>query len=162
MGDLPVNRVSWRDAQEYVSWLSDRTGQGYRLPTESEWEYAARAGTTTPYPWGNNIGQNLANCNGGCGESFSMAAPVGSFPPNPFGLYDMQGNLYEWVQECPTDDYRFAPTDGSAATGGNCQFHTLRGGSWSDQPHKLRSAFRGFGDTNGRFTDSGFRVVRDL
>jgi formylglycine-generating enzyme required for sulfatase activity len=159
--ESPVFRVSWNDAQDYLSWISNKTGHHYRLPSEAEWEYAARAGTTTPYSWGNEIGTGLANCNGGCGENFELAAPVGSFPPNAFGLHDMHGNLYEWVEECRTDNYQSAPTDGSAASDGNCQFHTLRGGSWSDQPNKLRSAFRGWGDTVGRFTDSGFRVVRD-
>ena len=157
----PASRVSWYDANDYVHWLSERSGQNYRLPTEAEWEYAARAGSSTAYPWGNSIGQNNANCSE-CGDAFLTEAPVGSFAANAFGLFDMNGNLYEWVQECKIDNYIGAPDDGSAAGGGDCSFHTLRGGSWADQPYKLRSAFRGYGDARGRFTDSGFRVVREL
>jgi len=157
----PATRVSWNHANDFARWLSQLSGQNYRLPTEAEWEYAARAGTSTAYPWGDSIGRNNANCFD-CGDAFQREAPVGSFAANAFGLFDMNGNLYEWVQECKHDNYVDAPDDGSAAGGGNCAFHTLRGGSWADQSNKLRSAFRGYGDTNGRFTDSGFRVVREL
>jgi formylglycine-generating enzyme required for sulfatase activity len=157
----PATRVSWNDANDYLRWLSERSGQNYRLPTEAEWEYAARAGTSTAYPWGNSIGQNNANCSD-CGDAFLIEVLVGSFAANAFGLFDMNGNLYEWVQECKMVNYIGAPGDGSVAGGGDCSFHHLRGGSWADQPYKLRSAFRGYGDTGGRFTDSGFRVVREL
>lgn len=111
----PVIHVSWNDAKAYVAWLSKMTGREYRLLTEAEWEYAARAGTTTAYYWGDEIGKNNTNCNG-CGSQWGgrKTAPVGSFAPNAFGLYDMFGNVWEWVEDCFHNNYEGAPTDGSA------------------------------------------------
>ena len=162
VGSRPVSRVSWSDANAYLQWLSEHTGVTYRLPTEAEWEYAARAGTSSDYFWGDSIGVNRANCDDQCGDSFSFTGPVGSYEANAFGLYDMHGNLYEWVEECLIQNYVGAPIDGSAAAGGDCTNRRLRGGSWGDAPAKLRSAFRGIGEVGGRYTDSGFRVLREL
>ena len=133
-GSRPVIQVSWEDAQTYVSWLSRSTGENYRLPSESEWEYAARAGSTTQYNWGNDIGRNRANCDG-CGSQWNQrTAPVGSFAANAFGLHDMHGNVYEWVQDCWNLSYAGAPTDGRAWVHGDCEIRVVRGGSWSQQP----------------------------
>ena len=134
-GNRPVINVSWNDAKEYVAWLSSQTGSEYRLPSESEWEYAARAGSTMKYSWGNTIGANRANCNdwgdGGCGSQWDgkQTAPVGSFAPNGFGLYDMHGNVYEWVEDCWNTSYAGAPSDGSPWRQGECAKRVLRGGS---------------------------------
>ena len=129
--DRPVINVNWEHAQSYVSWLSRETGEEYRLPTEAEWEYAAQAGTTTKYSWGNEIGENRANCDG-CGSRWddSETAPVGSFPANAWGLHDMHGNVWEWVRDCWNGSYAGAPVDGSAWLSGNCSGRVLRGGSW--------------------------------
>ena len=151
-GTRPVVDVSWHDAQEYVRWLSSETGQDYRLLSESEWEYVARAGTTTRYWWGDEIGRNRANCDG-CGSSWDgrQTAPVGSFRANAFGLHDMHGNVWEWVQDCLHDDYSGAPADGRAwMVGGNCSSRRLRGGSWEDLPEYLRSANRGWSSSRRR------------
>jgi formylglycine-generating enzyme required for sulfatase activity len=142
-GNRPVINVSWDDAKIYAAWLSMMTGKAYRLLTEAEYEYAARAGTTTAYPWGDEIGENNANCSG-CGrEWLRQTAPVGSFAPNAFGLYDMLGNVWVWVEDCKHDNYEGAPDDGSAwTTAGNCKFPVVRGGSWNLNPQALRSASR--------------------
>ena len=134
---------SWNDAKEYVGWLSSQTGAEYRLLSESEWEYAARAGSGTKYSWGNEIGVNRANC-ARCDSQwdFKQTAPVGSFAPNAFGLYDMHGNVYEWVEACWNASYAGAPSDGSAWRSGNCAERVLRGGSWGDVPWNLRAAYR--------------------
>ncbi|MBU1723272.1 MAG: formylglycine-generating enzyme family protein [Gammaproteobacteria bacterium] len=159
----PVMRVSWDDAQGYVKWLTDYNGQGLscRLPTEAEWEYAARAGTTTEYFWGDDIGKNNANCDG-CGSQWDnkQTAPVGSFKANGWGLQDMHGNVWEWVQDCWHDDYQGAPADGTAwESGGDCGRRVLRGGSWLSGPDLLRSSSRyGYAPGN-RDDDLGFRVV---
>ena len=163
-GRRPVIRVNWHDAKAYAAWLSEQTGKRYRLPSESEWEYAARAGTETAYSWGDEIGVNRANGRG-CGSNWRgrQTSPVGSFEPNAFGLYDMHGNVCEWVEDCWHDNYEGAPTDGSAWTsGGDSSRAVVRGGSWSGDPRVLRSAFRGRGWPSGRFNDSGFRLVQDL
>ncbi len=161
-GNRPVIRVSWNHAMEYVQWLSGRTGKRYRLPTEAEWEYAARAGTTTKYSWGNDIGRNRANCNG-CGSRWDVqqTAPVGSFSANSFGLYDMHGNVREWVADC-WNYYAGAPSDGSAWTSGYCTDRVERDGSWFDGPGDLRSAFRFWDSTDLRSVFHGFRVARTL
>jgi formylglycine-generating enzyme required for sulfatase activity len=119
------------------------TGKPYRLLTEAEWEYAARAGTTTAYFWGDEIGKGNANCNG-CGSEWDArkTSPVGSFKPNKFGLYDMAGNVWQWVQDCYHDDYKGAPTDGSAWTSGDCSRRVVRGGSSGNSPQDLRAAIR--------------------
>jgi formylglycine-generating enzyme required for sulfatase activity len=159
----PVINVGWDDAQTYVAWLSKMTGQPYRLLTEAEWEYAARAGTTTAYYWGDEIGRGNAHCNG-CKSKWSnnQTSPVGSFAANQFGLYDMAGNVYQWVQDCYHPDYKEAPTDGLAWTGGDCSRRVLRGGSWYDSPQGLRSAFRNRNTTDYRYYFLGFRVGRTL
>ena len=166
-GTRPVISVSQEDAKAYAVWLSKQTGKRYRLPSEAEWEYAARAGTTTRYSWGDDIGRNRAHCNG-CGSEWDrkQTAPVGSFAANSFGLYDMHGNVWEWVADCWHDNYEGAPTDGRAwTTGGDESLAVLRGGDWGSAPSGLRSANRYGdgpsyrGDVNG---SKGFRLVQDL
>lgn len=159
-GNRPVINVSWDDAQQYAKWLAGRTGRPYRLLSEAEWEYAARAGSTTAYPWGDNIGEGNANCDG-CGSEWDdkQTAPVGSFKANAFGLHDMHGNVFEWVQDCGTANYDGAPTDGSARTG-PCTSRVLRGGSWSYGPRDLRSANRRPSPANGQSSSRGFRLGR--
>jgi len=163
-GRRPVIFVSWDAANTYVSWLAKKTGKPYRLLSESEYEYAARAGTTTEYPWGDDIGKNNANCIG-CGSQWDKkeTAPVGSFAPNKFGLYDMVGNVLEWTQDCVHTNYDGAPTDGSAWTeGGDCTKRVLRGGAWLFTPDLLRSADRHWGPRDSRSNFLGFRVGRAL
>jgi formylglycine-generating enzyme required for sulfatase activity len=159
----PVVNVGWDDAQTYVAWLSKMTGQSYRLLTEAEWEYAARAGTTTTYYWGDDIGKGNANCNV-CGSQWDnqQTSPVGSFAANPFGLYDMAGNVFQWVQDCNHGNYDEAPIDGSAWTSGDCSSRVVRGGSWSNDPRYLRSAFRFWFPPGLRLGSLGFRVGRTL
>ena len=162
-GNRPVINVSWDDATEYAAWLSAQTGKRYRLPTEAEWEYAARAGSTTQYSWGNDIGHNRANCdNEHCGEQWEYTAPVGSFSANAWGLHDMHGNVYEWVQDCHNNSYAGAPGDGSAWMSGDCSQRVVRGGSWLYSPRYLRSAYRVWGTRTYRYSDQGFRLVQDL
>ena len=159
----PVVNVNWDDAQAYVRWLSEATGATYRLPGESEWEYAARAGTTTVFPWGDEIGEGWANCGpDDCGESWRNTAPVGSFPPNPFGVYDMHGNVFEWVEDCWNDSYVGAPSDGSAWLSGDCTRSVWRGGSWFGSGAYLQSANRLGTPTGNRNNRIGFRVARTL
>lgn len=162
-GSRPVINVSWNDAQEYVRWLSRTTGERYRLLSEAEWEYVARAGTTTRYWWGNDIGRGRASCLSDCGDSDDEAAPVGSFAANGFGLHDVHGNVWEWVEDCANDSYRGAPTDGAAWTTGDCSTRVLRSGSFNDYAEYLRSAnrYRGYPDYRGG-NDIGFRVARTL
>jgi formylglycine-generating enzyme required for sulfatase activity len=162
-GTKPAINVSWGDAKQYVMWLSKMTGQPYRLLTEAEWEYAARASTTTAYFWGNEIGKGNGNCFG-CGGQWDgrQTSPVGSFTPNQFGLYDMAGNAWQWVQDCWHDDYNGAPTDGSEWTGGDCNYRLIRGGSWDSRPQLLRSAFRSRYTVSIRVSYVGFRVARTL
>ena len=162
-GRRPVMTVSWDDAREYAAWLSAQTGKNYRLPTEAEWEYAARAGSITAYSWGNDIGQNRANCYADyCGDRWEYTAPVGSFAPNAWGLHDMHGNVFEWVEDCWNESYAGAPSDGSAWGRGNCNQRVVRGGSWYFRPAGLRSADR-FRDTRSdRVSVLGFRLAQDL
>jgi formylglycine-generating enzyme required for sulfatase activity len=163
-GKRPVINVSWADASAYVAWLSKKTGKPYRLLSDSEYEYATRAGTTTVYPWGNSIGSNNANCDG-CGSQWDLkqTAPVGSFPANSFGLYDMIGNVWEWTEDCMHDDYKGAPTNGSAWTNGDCGFRVLRGGAFNAYPYDLGSADARYGDIpEMRNRNIGFRVGRTL
>src|SRR5262245_30375582 len=162
-GQQPAINVTWDDAQRYVDWLSKMTGKPYRLLTEAEYEYATRAETQTTYPWGDDIGKNNANCNG-CGSKWDnrQTAPVGSFKPNAFGLYDMVGNLWEWVEDCFHDNYNGAPTDGSAWIEGNCKFRVVRGGAWDFPADVLRSALRYRYAAGGRSYYLGFRVGRTL
>ena len=161
-GRRPVVNVSWEDAVDYTQWLSSQTGEHYRLPSEAEWEYAARAGSTTMYSWGNYIGDNRANCYG-CGSRWdSQTAPVGSFSANRWGLHDMHGNVWEWVQDCWNDNYRGAPDDGSAWESGNCHRHVSRGGSWGIGPRGLRSAERDGYYSDDWFNSFGFRVAQSF
>ncbi len=161
-GRRPVINVSWFDAMAYTQWLSSQTGKTYRLPSEAEWEYAARAGTETMFSWGNDSGYNRANCNG-CGSRWDkkQTAPVGSFEANGWGLYDMHGNVWEWVRDCRNESYRGAPTDGSAWIG-ICSERVLRGGSWYFSPWVLRSAYRDWYPSGYRDDVIGFRVARSF
>ncbi len=162
-GRRPAIYVSWDDAQAYVQWLSAQTGARYRLPTEAEWEYAARAGTATNYSWGEETGGNHANCDR-CGSQWDgrETAPAGSFAANDFGLYDMHGNVWEWVQDCWNEDFAAVPPDGSAALAGTCSLRILRGGSWKDEPRSLRASYRTRLPTAIRVNFNGLRVARTL
>jgi formylglycine-generating enzyme required for sulfatase activity len=164
-GTRPVINVSWDDAQRYLRWLSAKTGKHYRLPSEAEWEYAARAGTGTARYWGEKIGINNANC-GGCGSPWDgkETAPVGSFKPNGFGLYDMLGNVWQWTADCYKDSYDGAPTDGSAVRGdAECDQYVARGGAWNVvSPASVRSGYRSRNDRALRYVSVGFRVARSL
>lgn len=146
-GQRPVINVSYDEAVMYAQWLSSSTGKHYRLPTEDEWEYAARAGTTTPYWWGNEIGNNNANCSG-CGSQWDgkSTAPVGSFKANAFGLYDTAGNVWEWTSSCQ----------------GDCSLRVVRGGSWAYKPEFLRVFVRSWDVASLRYSNIGFRLVQDL
>ncbi len=164
----PVVNVSWFDAQAFAVWLSQKTQQKFRLPTEAEWEYAARAGTSTKYYWGDDIGKNQANCNN-CDSRWDgdSTAPVGSFAANPWGLFDIAGNTAEWTQDCFREDYKQAPADGSAWVGdgklmGDGKYRIARGGSWSDPATNMGSAFRDPNMSDFRYTNIGFRLVREL
>ena len=158
----PVMNVSWDDARQYVSWLSRRTGQAYSLPSEAQWEYAARANKTTAYAWGDSVGDNRANCKK-CGSEWSgkQTASVGSFEPNGFGLHDMHGNVWEWTEDCWHSSYRKAPDDGSAWTTGSCTMSVLRGGSWRDNDRAAQVTTRGRYGMGSR-SDFGFRVIRNI
>jgi formylglycine-generating enzyme required for sulfatase activity len=162
-GNRPVINVTWYDALTYVAWLAAMTDKPYRLLTEAEWEYAARAKTTTAYFWGDDIGVNNANCNG-CGSQWDNkeTAPVGSFKANPFGLHEMHGNVWEWVQDCYHIDYAGAPTDGSPWTTGDCSRRVRRGGAWGYIPRIVRSADRGGDSPVNRSAFVGFRLGRSL
>ncbi len=160
-GKRPVTDIHWNDASAYAAWLSARTGKRYRLPTESEWEYAARAGTATAYPWGQTMTRDRANCLGCNDQAQRGTVPAGQFPPNAFGLYDMAGNAAEWVADCWSENYRNAPRDGSAYNAPNCRERVLRGGSFNNDPRYLRSAARFKYEPDVRFYTNGFRVARD-
>lgn len=166
-GEQPAINVDWDDAQSYVAWLSQVTGKTYRLLTEAEYEYAERAGTTTTFPWGMDFklnGNTMASC-ADCGGQWDrkQPAPVGSFPPNKFGLYDMAGNVFEWTEDCVHDGYVSAPVDGSAwITGGDCSNRIVRGGAWDFPPGYLKSASRFWIATNVRYNYLGFRLARTL
>ena len=163
-GRRPVINVNWHDAKAYVAWLSEQTGKRYRLPSESEWEYAARARTETAYSWGNEIGVNRANSvDSGSKWSDKKTSPVGSFAPNGFGLYDMHGNVWEWVEDCWHYNYEGAPSDGSAWTsGGDSDRRVVRGGAWDSDPRDLRAAHRFSACPSERSGIGGFRLVLDL
>ena len=157
-GERPAINVSWNDAKAYVRWLSGRTGEAYRLLSESEWEYVARAGTTGPYHFGLSLSSSQANYGNNRGET----VPVGSYPANAFGLHDVHGNVWEWVEDCWNDSYHGAPSDGSAWESGECGRRVLRGGSWSLIPGFLRSAYRNWLTSGLRDVYYGFRVARTL
>ncbi|MFQ5953752.1 MAG: formylglycine-generating enzyme family protein, partial [Kiloniellales bacterium] len=174
----PVVCVNWHDAKAYVRWLSRKTGHEYRLLSESEWEYATRAGTTTARHWGADPDGacSYANVNDrtsksendfywphhDCRDGYAKSAPVGSFRANGFGLHDMLGNVWEWVEDCYEESYDLTPRDGSAWTGGKCEGRVLRGGSWCYVPENVRSAYRNWTATHIRFVCYGFRVARTL
>ena len=166
----PVVCVSWNDTQRYIEWLSKKTGEQYRLPTEAEWEYAARAGSETKYSWGNTASHEYANygtdscCDGLAKgkDKWKYTSPVASFTANAFGLYDMHGNAWEWTQDCWNGSYQGAPSDGTAWLSGNCSRRVLRGGSWNDVPNVLRSANRYYNATGDRGSYYGFRLARTL
>ena len=178
-GRHPVACVNWNDAQAYVEWLSRETGEEYRLPSESEWEYAARAGTVTAWHWGDESGQcRYANgldasmeerypgwdeyLGAACHDGHAHTAPVGSFAANGWGLHDMLGNVWEWTEDCWNGSYAGAPSNGSAWEDGDCAVRVLRGGSWFNSPSVLRAAVRS-GNTSGyRINLFGFRVARTL
>lgn len=175
----PAACVSWEDANAYARWLSQTTGKNYRLLSEAEWEYAARAGAVTARYWGNDgdgsceyangadqtaqtqipgaIGSHVANCR----DRYAFTAPVGSYRANGFGLHDMLGNVGEWTQDCWNGDYKGAPTDGSARASGECFMRAVRGGSWDDNPLGVRSAYRVGSPIVVRLYSRGFRVARD-
>ena len=162
-GNRPVINVNLRDIESYLNWLSRETDERYRLPSEAEWEYAARGGSQTRYPWGNSIRRNRANCKV-CGSSWDDqdTAPVGSFAPNSYGLHDMHGNVWEWVADCWNRSYSRAPADGSSWMRGDCSRRVLRGGSWSNNASALRSANRNENTAETRSNSLGFRVARDV
>jgi formylglycine-generating enzyme required for sulfatase activity len=165
----PVVCVCWADAKAYANWLSGKTGKDYRLPSEAEWEYACRAGTLTPFWWGSSISTEQANYDGtytfggrSKSEFRKRTVPVKSFEPNPWGLYQVHGNVWEWCEDCCNESYKDAPASGSAWTAGNCANRILRGGCWNNDPWHLRAAYRA-DDTAGSRDDSvGFRLARTL
>ena len=157
----PVTNVSWDDARRYTEWLSGATGQHYRLPTEAEWEYAARGGTATRYAWGDAMLPGKSGCKG-CGVPAELQNPpwVGAYPANPFALYGMGGGVAEWVADCWLRDYQGAPADGSVAwTAPGCQARVLRGGSWMEEAAAVRPASRESYDASVRYPTHGFRVA---
>ncbi len=176
----PAACLSFDDAKAYLAWLSAKTGKPYRLPTEAEWEYAARAGTITRFHYGNDEKDFCRHGNGAdrtardnvpgaktwtvlaCSDGHAYTAPAGSFAANAFGLHDMHGNVWEWTEDCWHDSYAGAPTDGSAWTGGNCDIRVLRGGSWGYPPNYLRAAVRGQLAHGYRYVNGGFRVALTL
>jgi len=165
----PVVCVNWKDATAFAKWLSRKTGKTFRLPSESEWEYAARAGTTTDFSTGNCISTNQANYDGNydwnnCGAKtgvyWAKTLPVKSLSPNAFGLYDMHGNVWEWVQDCWIDHYNNGPYNNQARESGDCERRVLRGGAWFFKPSLLRSALRNRYITSNRLNGYGFRLVQ--
>lgn len=166
-GSRPAINVSWQQAQDYVNWLSKTTGREYRLPSESEWEYIARAKTKTDYWWGNKSAKGKANCRRGCDSEYSSlfltkTAPVGSYKANPFKVYDTIGNVNEWVQDCYQDHYLGAPKNGMAVSGANCKQRSVRGGSIKSSADKLAAHRRDKRDPSRGYSDVGFRVAVKL
>lgn len=164
-GDRPVINVSWADAQAFIAWLNEHSGHNFRLPSEAEWEYAARAGSATAYPWGDDMEAGQANCGQGCRDDYANTAPVGQFPPNAFGLHDMHGNVFEWVEDCWHETYDGAPDDGMPWVRDVCLERVHRGGSWILHPRGVRSANRDFGMTRFshiyRMPAGGFRLAQN-
>jgi formylglycine-generating enzyme required for sulfatase activity len=160
----PVVCVSWNDANAYAAWLSAKTGHTYRLLSEAEWEYAARAGTKTAFFWGDKELQGVEDCSR-CGTAWwggKRTAPAGSFKPNAFGLYDMSGNVWQWVADCYQDNYAHTPANGQPSLTGDCDYRVLRGGSWFGRARYTRSANRDRDLGALRFSTDGFRVARTL
>lgn len=175
--DSPVVCISWKDAKAYVNWLARTTKQSYRLPSEAEWEYGARGGTASGRPWGEDLASACRHANVAdqslqkvlrdrvsheCDDGYAYTAPVGRFQPNAFGLHDMIGNVWEWVEDCWSAGYDRAPTNGSAWTRGDCGRRVVRGGGWLAGPPVTRAAFRYRNDTGEREESLGFRVARSL
>lgn len=174
----PVACVSWEDAKAYVAWLSQKTGQRYRLPSESEWEYAARGGSTSKFWWGDSDSDICAYANArdqtvkqkytgwtdvsSCNDGHLYTAPVGSYRPNGFGLFDMAGNVWEWTEDCYAATYNLQPRDGAAYISDACPLRVFRGGAWDNIAGGLPSAYRRRISTTGRFGGGGFRVARSL
>ena len=177
-GRRPVVDVSWNDAWRYADWLTAQTGEEYRLLSEAEWEYVARAGTEAARYWGESEQQQCQHANGydavghakhgrstnpiGCRDRQADTAPVGSYRPNGFGLYDVLGNVWEWVDDCWNDGYEGAPSDERAWFGGDCSLRVLRGGSWFNVPDYLRSANRSRSQAGNRLNSLGFRLARTI
>ena len=178
-GKRPVIKVNWQDTQQYVAWLSAKTGKNYRLPSEAEWEYAARAGTKTRFSWGDGsewvcADANVLDVSGRashpkwnwsviCDDGHSETAPVGSYKPNPWGLYDMSGNVWEWTQDCWHPDYTNAPASGAAwleRDDGECSRRVNRGGGWGNNPRTIRTSTRDADGVENSGDALGFRVVR--
>ncbi len=175
----PVTCVSWEDAEAYTRWLSQRTGRHYRLPSEAEWEYAARAGTTTRRYWGNTMSEACRHSNGAdfstrrevpeaadwaisdCSDGHAYTAPVGRFAANAFGLHDMLGNVAEWTADCWNPDYRGAPATAAARSDGDCYLRAVRGGAWDEASAGLRAAYRVGSPVVVRVYARGFRVLRE-
>ena len=157
--DAPMNNVSWNDAQQFVTWLSHETHEPYRLPTEAEWEFAARGGTDTRYWWGKDMKLGLANCKG-CGPDAGRPMKVGTRQSNPFGLYDINSGVTEWVEDCWYKDYRGAPTNGAARVEPNCSERVLRGAGWNNDVSYARPASRDYYDAGVRYPTHGLRVAR--
>ena len=162
-GRRPVINLPFAKTREFTGWLTKKTGHVYRLPSEAEWEYIARAGTTTDFWWGDDKGVNLANCRN-CASKWSKkgSAPTGSFKPNPWGFYDTAGNVWEWVEDCWFPDYVGAPSDGSARIGGKCRQRIIRSGSWYYLSKNARSAWRAKNDARVKSYWLGFRVLREI
>jgi formylglycine-generating enzyme required for sulfatase activity len=158
---LPMYSVSWDAAEAYVTWLSRETGHYYRLPSATEWEYAARAGSSTTYSWGSDLGENRANCLDCKSEFTGRHSPVGSFEPNAWKLYDMHGNVWEWTKDC-VDSNSAPPPNGLPQLFGNCESRELRGGSAESDGWSIRAGSRAFGARKMRTDDVGFRVVMDI
>ena len=168
----PVINVTWAQAKNYTQWLSRKTGKTYRLPTEAEWEYAARGGTTTTFWWGNDVGSKQANCRDCVSRQCCSAKdhsscshgtlPVGSFKPNPYGIHDTAGNVFEWTEDCWNRNHKGAPRDGSARTTGDCRNRVIRGGSFYYFNKVARSFYRSKNPPGVKSYWLGFRVVREL
>ncbi len=163
-GQRPVGDVGWNDAEEYVTWLAKKTGQTYRLPSEAEWEYVRRAGSTKNFPWGDKLGKGNAVCYtcGIGGVTATISATVGSYAPNEFGVYDMVGLVGEWVEDCGNINYEGAPTDGSAWLTGDCSRRIERGGSFYHGEKYLGPSYRFSKNVDARQPERGFRVARTL
>jgi len=181
-GAHPAPCLSWDDAKAYLAWLSRKTGRTYRLPTEAEWEYAARAGTQSRFHFGEDEKDYCRYGNGAdasalaevpganrkgwnalpCRDGYPFTAPVGRFAPNAFGLYDTHGNVFEWVEDCWNDDYKGAPADGSARLTGDCKVRVQRGGAWGYPRDYLRIAVRGRQGHDYRYINAGVRVAREI
>jgi formylglycine-generating enzyme required for sulfatase activity len=161
--NTPARDISWDDAQLYVKWLTKVSGKPYRLPTEAEWEYAARGGTTSRYAWGDDMRRGSANCKD-CGDPWQAdgPAPVASFTANAYGLHDMNGSVWEWVEDCWHSTYKNAPADARAWTESFCPVHVIRGGSWRDGASYMPTTTRFKYDGSVRHSQNGFRVARDM